>query len=120
MQSFLTNDFLLSTQTAKQLYHSYAADMPIIDYHCHINPQEIYEDLHFKNLTEAWLAGDHYKWRLMRSNGVDEYYITGDAPAREKFQKFAEMLPRAIGNPMYHFSLSCQTSSAVSPFKTPS
>ena len=77
--------------------------MPIIDYHCHIDPKEIYEDKRFRNITELWLGGDHYKWRLMRSNGVEERYITGDAPDREKFQKFAETLPRAIGNPMYHW-----------------
>ena len=103
MTPFLSEDFLLSTPTARTLYHDYAEQMPIVDYHCHVSPQEIYEDRHFQNITEVWLSGDHYKWRLMRSNGVDEYYITGDAPAREKFQKFAEALPRAIGNPMYHW-----------------
>ena len=103
MKEFLGKDFLLSTETAKKLYHSYAAEMPIIDYHCHINPKEIYENKQFSNIFEVWLAGDHYKWRLMRSNGVDERYITGDAPEREKFQKFAEALPKAIGNPMYHW-----------------
>ncbi|MBQ1231528.1 MAG: glucuronate isomerase, partial [Clostridia bacterium] len=103
MKEFLGKDFLLSTETAKKLYHSYAAEMPIIDYHCHINPKEIYENKQFSNIFEIWLAGDHYKWRLMRSNGVDERYITGDAPEREKFQKFAEALPKAIGNPMYHW-----------------
>lgn len=100
---FMTEDFLLDTQTAKELYHGHAAKMPVIDYHCHVSPKEIYEDKHFENITEVWLGGDHYKWRLMRSNGVSEYYITGDAPAREKFQKFAEVLPKAIGNPMYHW-----------------
>ena len=103
MSEFLSNDFLLSTETAKWLYHDHAAKMPIIDYHCHVSPKEIYEDKQFANITELWLAGDHYKWRLMRSNGVDEYYITGDAPAYEKFYKFAELLPKAIGNPMYHW-----------------
>ncbi len=103
MSEFLSNDFLLSTETAKWLYHDHAAKMPIIDYHCHVSPKEIYEDKQFDNITELWLAGDHYKWRLMRSNGVDEYYITGDAPAYEKFYKFAELLPKAIGNPMYHW-----------------
>lgn len=100
---FLTEDFLLSTETAKELYHKFAADAPIIDYHCHVSPKEIYEDKRFSDITEIWLGGDHYKWRLMRSNGVDEYYITGNAPAYEKFLRFAEALPKAIGNPMYHW-----------------
>ena len=103
MPKFLTDDFLLSTETAQRLYFEHAADLPIIDYHCHVSPREIWEDKRFSNITEVWLGGDHYKWRLMRSNGVDERYITGDAPAYEKFCKFAEMLPRAIGNPMYHW-----------------
>ena len=100
---FLDTNFILTTETAKKLYHAYAAQMPIIDYHCHVNPREIYEDKKFENITELWLGGDHYKWRLMRSNGVDEYYITGGAEPREKFRKFAETLPLAIGNPMYHW-----------------
>ena len=103
MSKFLTDDFLLSTATAKRLYAEHAAGMPIIDYHCHVSPKEIYEDRHFANITELWLGGDHYKWRLMRSNGVDERYITGDADDYEKFCKFAEVLPKAIGNPMYHW-----------------
>jgi len=103
MVPFLSKDFLLNTETAKTLYHEYAASMPILDYHCHIDPKEIYEDRRFENITQVWLGGDHYKWRIMRSNGVDEYYITGDAPDRAKFQKFAEALPRCIGNPMYHW-----------------
>ncbi len=103
MFRFLNDDFLLTTSTAKKLYFEHAAEQPIIDYHCHVSPKEIYEDKRFSNLTEVWLAGDHYKWRLMRSNGVEERYITGDAPAYEKFLKFAEMLPLAIGNPMYHW-----------------
>ncbi len=103
MIPFLGEDFLLTTPTAKALYHDYAKKMPIVDYHCHVSPKEIFEDLHFENITQVWLGGDHYKWRIMRSNGVDEYYITGGAPAREKFQKFAEALPKAIGNPMYHW-----------------
>ena len=100
---FLNNNFLLQTETARKLYHNYAEKMPVIDYHCHINPQEIYEDRHFNNITQLWLGGDHYKWRIMRSNGVPEEFITGNASDREKFQKFAESLPRAIGNPMYHW-----------------
>ncbi|MBQ7302363.1 MAG: glucuronate isomerase [Clostridia bacterium] len=103
MKPFMNRDFLLSTHTAQTLYHKYAASLPIVDYHCHVSPREIFEDKHFENITQVWLYGDHYKWRILRSNGVDEYYITGDASDREKFQKFAETLPRAIGNPMYHW-----------------
>ena len=101
---FMTKDFLLKTETAKKLYHNYAAKMPIVDYHCHINPREIFEDRKFQNITQIWLGGDHYKWRLIRSNGVCEEEITGSASDREKFQHFAEMLPKAIGNPMYHWT----------------
>lgn len=104
MKAFMDQDFLLSTDVAKKLYHDFAAKMPIIDYHCHINPREIAEDRKFDNITQVWLGGDHYKWRQMRSNGVDEYYITGAASDREKFQKWAETLPKAIGNPLYHWS----------------
>ena len=103
MRTFMDRDFLLKTETAKVLYHDYAAKMPIIDYHCHVDPREIFEDRRFENIYQVWLEGDHYKWRVMRSNGVEERYITGDAPEREKFQKFAEALPKAIGNPMYHW-----------------
>ena len=114
MKAFMDKDFLLDTPTAQHLYHEYSEKLPIIDYHCHIPPKEIYEDRRFENLAQVWLgghtvlpdgtdsyAGDHYKWRLMRSNGVPEEYITGDKPDRERFQKFAEALPMAIGNPMY-------------------
>lgn len=104
MKQFMEKDFLLSTETAKKLYHKYAERMPIIDYHCHLNPQEIYEDRKYENITQLWLGGDHYKWRLMRSNGVEEEYITGNASDREKFQKWAETLEMAIGNPLYHWS----------------
>jgi glucuronate isomerase len=104
MKKFMGKNFLLSTDTAKTLYHDYAAKMPIIDYHCHINPKEIAENRTFENITQVWLGGDHYKWRQMRSNGVDEKYITGDAPDREKFQRWAETLQKAIGNPLYHWS----------------
>ncbi len=99
----MDKDFLLSTETAKTLYHDYASEMPIIDYHCHVSPKEIFEDKRFDNISQVWLSGDHYKWRIMRSNGVDEFYITGKASDREKFQKFAEALPKTIGNPMYHW-----------------
>lgn len=104
MKKFMDEDFLLQTETAKILYHQYAAKMPILDYHCHISPQEIAEDRKFENITQVWLGGDHYKWRQMRSNGVEEKYITGDATDREKFQKWAETLEKAIGNPLYHWS----------------
>jgi glucuronate isomerase len=104
MKQFMDKNFLLSTETAQVLYHDYAANMPIIDYHCHINPREIAENKRFDNITQVWLGGDHYKWRLMRSNGIDEKYITGDASDREKFQKWAETLEKAIGNPLYHWS----------------
>ena len=95
---------MLSTQIAQKLYHEHAEKTPILDYHCHINPEEIAKDRQFENITQVWLGGDHYKWRQMRSNGVDEKYITGDAPDREKFQKWAETLEKAIGNPLYHWS----------------
>ena len=104
MKNFLDRDFLLHTLTAQKLYHNYAEQMPILDYHCHINPKEIAENIKFDNITQVWLGGDHYKWRLMRSNGVDEYYITGGASDWEKFEKWAETLERAIGNPLYHWS----------------
>ena len=104
MKPFMDKDFLLSTETAKHLYDDFAAEMPIIDYHCHLDPKEIWEDRKFENITQVWLGGDHYKWRLMRSAGVDERYITGDATDREKFQKWAETLGLAIGNPLYHWS----------------
>lgn len=98
----INDNFLLKTETARKLYES-AKDMPIIDYHCHINPQEIYENRKFENITQVWLGGDHYKWRLMRSNGVPENEITGNADDYTKFLRFAEVLPKAIGNPMYHW-----------------
>lgn len=104
MKPFMDKDFLLTTETAVKLYHDYAAVMPVLDYHCHINPQEIAENRQFKNITQVWLGGDHYKWRQMRSNGIDEYYITGEASDREKFQKWAETLEKLIGNPLYHWS----------------
>ncbi len=102
--SIINENFILRNETAKQLYNDYAKDMPIIDYHCHINPQEIAEDRKFENITQVWLGGDHYKWRLIRSNGIDENEITGDTDARTKFGHFADMLPKAIGNPMYHWA----------------
>lgn len=104
MKAFLDKDFLLSTETAKRLYHEYAENMPIVDYHCHINPQEIYENRRFENITRLWLEADHYKWRLMRSGGVEERYITGNASDWEKFEQWAKTLELAIGNPLYHWS----------------
>lgn len=103
MKPFMNEDFLLQSDTAKKLYHEYACKMPVLDYHCHLIPREIAEDIHFKNMTELWLGADHYKWRVMRSNGVDEKYITGNASDEEKFHAFAEALPKCIGNPMYHW-----------------
>ena len=112
MKAFMDKDFLLETETAKHLYHDYASKMPLADYHCHLNPKEIYEDRRFNDLCEVWLggenpdgsfAGDHYKWRLMRSNGVEESYVTGDKDHFERFMKLAEALEMAIGNPMYHW-----------------
>ena len=112
MKAFMDQDFLLSTPTARHLFHDYAQKLPLVDYHCHLNPREIYEDRRFNNLAEVWLgglqpdgsyAGDHYKWRVMRSNGVPEEYITGTKPDYERFLKFVEALEMAIGNPMYHW-----------------
>ena len=104
MKQFMDREFLLTNDTAKHLYHELAASLPIIDYHCHLDPREIYEDRHFDNVTQLWLGGDHYKWRLMRSFGVDERSITGEATDREKFQAWAEALSLAAGNPLYHWS----------------
>ena len=104
MQKFMDKDFLLNTETARVLYHEYAAKCPIIDYHCHISPRQIWDDLRYENITQVWLGGDHYKWRLMRCAGVDEKYITGDASDYEKFCKWAEVVGKAIGNPLYHWS----------------
>lgn len=98
---FLNDNFLLSTDIAQALFHKHASLMPIIDYHCHLDPQEIYENKPFRNLTEAWLAGDHYKWRLMRANGIPESHITGDASDYDKFLAWADTVPRTIGNPLY-------------------
>jgi len=104
MKTFMDENFLLNSKTAEVLYHNYAKGMPIIDYHCHLNPREIAENKKYKNITELWLGGDHYKWRAMRSNGVEEKYITGDAPDKEKFLKWAETISRCIGNPLYHWT----------------
>lgn len=103
MQAFLDPDFLLDTETARALYHTHAAALPIIDYHSHLVPQEIAERKRFRSITELWLGADHYKWRLMRAAGVAEPLITGDAPDRDKFLAFCSVLPLAIGNPLHHF-----------------
>lgn len=112
MKTFMDKDFLLETETAKHLFHDYAESMPLVDYHCHISPREIYENRRFNDLVEVWLGGrqpdgsyfgDHYKWRVMRSAGVSESYITGNQPPMERLRKFSEALELAIGNPMYHW-----------------
>jgi len=102
--NFINDDFLLQSDEAKHLYHDFAENMPIIDYHCHLVPQMIAENINFQNIGELFLGGDHYKWRVMRSNGVDEKYITGDASYFEKFEKFAEYMPYCMGNPMLHWT----------------
>jgi glucuronate isomerase len=104
MKKFLDKDFLLENDTAKQLYHDFAAQVPIIDYHCHLIPEQIAEDVNFENLTQIWLAGDHYKWRAMRANGVDERFCTGNASDEEKFYKWAETVPDTLRNPLYHWT----------------
>ncbi len=104
MKSFIHDDFLLTSEVAKKLYHQHAKKIPIIDYHCHLDPKEIYEDKKFNNLFDAWLSGDHYKWRLMRANGVTEDYITGNKPDFDKFSKWAEVVPHLVGNPLYHWT----------------
>lgn len=104
MKNFLDAEFLLKTQTSKRLYHDYAEGMPIIDYHCHLPVKEIAEDKNFRNLTQIWLYGDHYKWRAMRANGVDEAYCTGDKTDWEKFEKWAETVPYTLRNPLYHWT----------------
>ena len=104
MKAFLDQDFLLQSPTAQTLYHQYAAEMPIIDYHNHLVPQQIADDHQFDNITQAWLYGDHYKWRAMRAHGVDEKYITGNASDEEKFMKWAETVPYTMRNPLYHWT----------------
>lgn len=101
---FVHKDFLLQSESAKELFHHYAAHHPIIDYHCHLPPQEIAEDINFRNLTHIWLDGDHYKWRALRACGIDEKFITGDASDKEKFLKWGETVPKTIKNPLYHWT----------------
>lgn len=104
MKKFMDENFMLQNETAIRLFHDFAKDMPIYDYHCHLSPQMIYEDLPFENITQIFLGGDHYKWRYMRSCGIEEKYITGDASDREKFQAFCGALQYGIGNPLYHWT----------------
>ena len=104
MKLFLDENFLLKTKTAQTLYHEYAQKMPLIDYHCHLSPEQIAGNLQFRNLTDAWLSGDHYKWRAMRANGVDESYCTGSKTDEEKFMKWAETVPYTMRNPLYHWT----------------
>ena len=104
MKPFINEDFLLHTETAKHLYHKHAEGLPIIDYHCHLDPRMVAEDHRFADITELWLGGDHYKWRALRANGIPEHYITGDASPWEKFQKWAATMPYALRNPLYHWS----------------
>lgn len=104
MKPFLSDDFLLQTEAARQLYHEHAAPQPIIDYHCHLPPDQIAQNRQFENITQIWLYGDHYKWRAMRANGVNERFITGDASDWEKFEKWAETVPYTVRNPLYHWT----------------
>ena len=104
MKKFLDEDFLLDNDKARQLYHGAASQMPIIDFHCHLNPEQIAEDIKFENLSQIWLAGDHYKWRAMRANGVDEIFCTGEASDEDKFMKWAETVPETLRNPLYHWT----------------
>lgn len=104
MKTFMGEDFLLSNEISRQLYFDYAKDQPIFDYHCHLSPQDIAENRQFKNLTEIWLEGDHYKWRALRSAGIDEHFITGKASDQEKFLAWAKTVPLCIGNPLYHWT----------------
>ena len=104
MKKFLDENFLLSSKTSQQLYHEFATKMPVIDYHCHLPPDQIANDINFENLTQAWLYGDHYKWRALRTNGVDESFITGNKSDWEKFQKWADTVPYTLRNPLFHWT----------------
>ncbi|MDR2474089.1 MAG: glucuronate isomerase [Tannerella sp.] len=104
MKQFMDENFLLETATAQELYHEHAAKMPVIDYHCHLNPKMVADDYRFRSMAEIWLGGDHYKWRAMRTNGVAEHFITGDATDWEKFLKWAETVPFTMRNPLYHWT----------------
>ncbi len=104
MKQFNDRNFVLQSPTAERLYHDYAAHQPIIDYHCHLSPAEVAADRNFETITNLWLDGDHYKWRAMRTNGIDEKYITGGASPRERFEKWAETVPYTMRNPLYHWA----------------
>jgi len=104
MKTFLDDNFLLDSDVAVDLYHGCAKDLPIIDYHCHLSPELIANDHRFRSITEAWLDGDHYKWRAMRTNGVPERYCTGDASDWEKFEAWARTVPDAMRSPLYHWT----------------
>lgn len=104
MKEFLGEDFLLNSQTANTLFHTYSKDMPIFDYHCHLIPEQIAKNIRFSTITKAWLDGDHYKWRQMRANGIDEKYITGDGDDYDKFYAWAATMEKLIGNPLYHWT----------------
>jgi len=104
MKPFIHENFLLGNKTAEKIYHKYSENQPIIDFHCHLMPSMIVEDRQFSNLTRAWLEGDHYKWRAMRTNGISETYCTGNAPDIEKFKKWADTVPSTLGNPLYHWT----------------
>ena len=102
--AFITDDFILETKQARSLYHNYAADLPIIDYHCHLSPADVAADKRWENITQIWLTGDHYKWRAMRANGVAERLCTGKATDREKFDAWAATMPALLRNPLYHWA----------------
>ena len=104
MKQFIHENFLLSNKTAQRLYHQYSENQPIVDFHCHLSPAMIAEDHQFANLTQVWLNGDHYKWRAMRTNGIEEKYCTGKIPEHERFKKWAESVPATVGNPLYHWT----------------
>lgn len=121
MKQFNDSNFLLQTPTAERLYHDHASKMPIIDYHCHLNPEYVANDHRFRNLSEIWLAGDHYKWRAMRTNGVEERFCTGDSSDWEKFEKWAETVPYTMRNPLYHWThLELKTAFGVEKLLNPS
>ena len=116
----MDENFLLGTETAQELYHGHAARLPIIDYHCHLDPQMVADDHRFRSITELWLGGDHYKWRALRANGVDEYYVTGGASDWEKFEKWAETVPYTLRNPLYHWThLELKTAFGISKLLNP-
>ncbi len=116
----MDENFLLGTETAQELYHGHAAKLPIIDYHCHLDPQMVADDHRFRSITELWLGGDHYKWRALRANGVDEYYVTGGASDWEKFEKWAETVPYTLRNPLYHWThLELKTAFGISKLLNP-